>query len=281
MSSIDRALAAFEPISLDSANHVAELQTRIDRKYVVDEATLVGLLDAMPVGVRVLEIDGRRSCEYRSTYFDTDDLSLFRAAAQGRRQRYKVRSRRYGDAGPCYLEVKAKGRRGAIVKSRIAYRRSEHDAITPDGRDFVEEMTGFHDLASALLPVLETAYERSTLIDPVSGTRLTVDRRLRCGGRSTSPLDGAAARAAVFDGIVVETKSARAASAADRWLWQHHVRPATISKFCTGLAALHPDLPANKWHRVIARHWKTPTIGPAATHPTIDSSPDVRHCCGG
>lgn len=281
MSSIDRALAAFEPISLDDANRIAELQTRIDRKYLVNEATLVELLDAMPVGVRVLEIDGRRSCEYRSTYFDTEDLSLFRAASQGRRHRYKVRSRSYGDTGPCYLEVKAKGRHGANVKSRIAYCRSDHDAITPDGHDFVEEMTGFHGLAGALLPVLSTAYERSTLIDPISRARLTIDRRLRCAGRSNSPLDGEAGDEAVLDGIVVETKSARAPSPADQWLWRHHVRPTKISKFCTGLAAIHPDLPANKWHRVIARHWKTPTIGPAATHPTVDSSPDVRHCCGG
>ena len=277
MSSIDRALAAFEPISLDDANQIAELQTRIDRKYLVDEATLGELLDAISLSVRVLEIDDRRSCEYRSTYFDTEDLSLFRAAAQGRRHRYKVRSRRYGDTGPCYLEVKAKGRRDANVKSRIAYCRSDHDAITPDGHDFVEEMTGFHGLAGALLPVLSTAYERSTLIDPISRTRLTVDRRLRCAGW----LDREVGGEAVLDGIVVETKSARAPSAADQWLWRHHVRPIKISKFCTGLAAIHPDLPANKWHRVIARHWKTPSIGPAATHPTVDSSPGVRHCCGG
>jgi hypothetical protein len=278
MRSIDRALAAFEPISLDGANQIAELQTRIDRKYLVDEATLGELLDAVSPAVRVLEIDDRRSCEYRSTYFDTEDLSLFRAAAQGRRHRYKVRSRRYGDTGPCYLEVKAKGRRDANVKSRIAYCRSNHDAITPDGRDFVEEMTGFHDLASALLPVLSTAYERSTLIDPVSRTRLTVDRRVRCAGRLGSPLDGEVGGETVLDGIVVETKSARAPSAADQWLWRHHVRPTKISKFCTGLAAIHPDLPANKWHRVIARHWMTPSIGTAATHPTVDSSPGVRRC---
>lgn len=281
MSSIDGALAAFEPISLDDANQIAELQTRIDRKYLVDEATLVELLDAMPLSVRVLEIDDRRSCEYRSTYFDTEDLALFRAAAQGRRHRYKVRSRSYGDTGPCYLEVKAKGHRGANVKSRIAYCRSDHDAITPDGRNFVEEMTGFNGLASALLPVLSTAYERSTLIDSIGGTRLTIDRRVRCAACSNSPRDGEVGGEAALDGIVVETKSPRAPSTADLWLWRHHVRPTRISKFCTGLGAIHPDLPANKWHRVIARHWTTPSIGPTATHSRVDSSSDARHCCRG
>ena len=256
MSSTDEVLAAFDPISLGGANESAELQTRIDRKYLVNEAMLRDLLGAVAATARVLEIDGDRSCEYRSTYFDTDDLALYRAAVQGRRQRYKVRSRSYGDTGPCFLEVKAKGRRGANIKSRIEYCRRDHDAITAVGHDFVEEITGGHHLASALLPVLTTQYERSTLIDPTSRTRLTFDRRLRC----TDEAGGEASLAA----IVVETKSARAPSPVDRWLWQHHVRPTKISKFCTGLAAIRPDLPANKWHRVIDGHWQTRSRSRAA-----------------
>jgi hypothetical protein len=256
MSSIEQALATFEPISLVGANDIAELQTRIDRKYLVDEATLCELLDAMAPTLRVLEIDGEHSCDYRSTYFDTEDLALYRAAVQGRRRRYKVRSRTYGDTGPCFLEVKAKGHRGANVKSRIGYCRSDHHAITTDGHDFIEEITGGHDFASTLLPVLTTEYNRSTLIDPTSQTRLTFDQRLRC----TDEVGGEA----ILDAIVVETKSEGAPSAADRWLWQHHVRPTKISKFCTGLTAIRPELPANKWHRIIARHWQTQSRIPAA-----------------
>ncbi len=262
MSPIDEALATFEPITLGRANDVAELQTRIDRKYVVDEATLLGLLGALASGGRVLEIDGERSCEYHSTYFDTEDFALYRAAVQGRRQRYKVRSRTYGATGPCFLEVKSKGRRGANIKSRIGYGRADHDAITADGHDFVADLTGGHDLAAALLPVLTTEYRRSTLIDTGSRTRLTFDRRLRCTGE-----DGGEAS---LDAIVVETKSAHAPSAADRWLWQHHVRPTPISKYCTGLAAIRTDLPANKWHRVIDRHWQTQSHTAAA--PTLPGS---------
>lgn len=260
MSSIDQALATFEPISLEEANDVAELQTRVDRKYIVDEATLWELLDGLPLTQRILEIDGEHSCDYHSTYFDTDDLALFRAAVQGRRQRYKVRSRTYGAAGPCFLEVKAKGNRGGNVKSRIGYCRDDQQAITADGHEFVEQTTGRPDLASRLLPVLTTSYTRSTLIDAATQTRLTFDRRLRCA-------DGGE-REAVLDGIVVETKSAQAPSAVDKWLWGHQVRPSKISKFGTGLAVIRPELPANKWHRVIARHWQVQPVarclGPTA-----------------
>lgn len=249
MSSPDPALAMFEPISLDDANGIAHLQTRVDRKYVVDEATLGQLLEAFAPTLRILEITGERSCDYRSTDFDTEDFALYRAAVQGRRRRYKVRSRSYGETGPCVLEVKAKGRRGANMKSRIDYCRCDHRAITSHGHDFIEEITGRHDLASALLAVLTTEYERSTLIDPTSRTRLTIDRRVRCTDETRGT--------AVLDAIIVETKSARAPSSVDQWLWQHHVRPTKISKFGTGLAVIRPELPANKWNRIIARHWKT------------------------
>ncbi len=247
MNSIDQALYAMGGITLDGANQIAELQTRVDRKYVVDAATLTELLGALPPTAVALEIDGERSCGYRSTYFDTDDLDLYRAAVQGRRVRYKVRTRRYGDTGPCFLEVKAKGRRGAIVKSRIGYDRDQHDLITTDGHAFLEQVTGDSGLGAGLRAVLTTEYARSTIIDPETQTRLTFDRHLRC----SAGLDGDA----VLDAIVVETKSAQAPSPADHWLWQHHIRPTKISKFCTGLAAIRPDLPGNKWHRVVARHW--------------------------
>ena len=270
MNRIDTAVARFEPISLAGANDVAALQTRVDRKYIVDHSTLTDLLAALDPAMRVLEIDGRYSCDYHSTYFDTADMALYRAAVQGRRRRYKVRCRTYGDAGPCFLEVKAKGPRGANVKSRIGYRRTEHDTISEQGHDFVEAITGDADLASTLLPVLTTQYSRSTLIDPVHRTRLTIDRSLRC-------TDDAGVEA-VLDGFVVETKSARAPSEADQWLWQHHVRPTKISKFCTGLAAVRPELPANKWHRVLARHWQTqPCVLPTVTRSSLRSA---RHASG-
>jgi hypothetical protein len=249
VSSIDHALATFEPISLDGANEIAELQTRTDRKYLVDESTLWDLLNGLAPTARVLDIDDRHGCDYSSTYFDTQDFALYRAAVQGRRRRYKVRSRTYGDTGPCFLEVKAKGGRGANVKTRIRCARDERDEITHDGLDFVADLVGDADLAAALRPVLTTDYTRSTLIDPADRTRLTFDRRLRCTDER--------GMSAVLDGVVVETKSPGPPSAADRWLWRHQVRPAKVSKFGTGLAVLRPELSANKWHRVIDRHWRS------------------------
>ena len=51
--------------------------------------------------------------------------------------------------------------------------------------------------------------------------------------------------------IILETKSSQHPSPFDTWLWDHHCRPNRISKYCTALAVLHPELPSNKWHQTI------------------------------
>ena len=38
-------------------------------------------------------------------------------------------------------------------------------------------------------------------------------------------------------------------------LWAAGNRPVTISKFGVGMAALHPQLPANKWNRTLRRYF--------------------------
>ncbi|WP_040491828.1 polyphosphate polymerase domain-containing protein [Ilumatobacter nonamiensis] len=234
-------------ITLDRVDEIAALQTRIDRKYLVDEVTARDLVDQLPMSAHVLEIDARIEFGYRSTYFDTADLALYRAAAHRHRRRFKVRTRTYTDTGDTYLEVKTKGARGANVKSRIEVPDLTTGCLTTAGRTFIDETTGTHDVSEHLEPVLTTEYTRSTIVDVDGGGRFTIDRDLRCS-------DGSG-RSATLDRVVVETKSSGAPSAADRWLWQHHVRPQRISKFCTGLAALHPDLPSNRWHRVLDRCW--------------------------
>jgi hypothetical protein len=34
------------------------------------------------------------------------------------------------------------------------------------------------------------------------------------------------------------------------------VRPAAVSKYCVGVAALHPELPSNPWHQTLRRYFE-------------------------
>ncbi|MFJ6271796.1 VTC domain-containing protein, partial [Pseudarthrobacter oxydans] len=97
-----------------------------------------------------------------------------------------------------------------------------------------------------LHPVLETRYHRTTLYLPESGSRATIDTDVtwQRPGRAAWVLD---------DAVILETKSGSTAGPLDRHLWAHGVRPSRISKFATGMAALCPDLPANRWNRTLRR----------------------------
>lgn len=53
--------------------------------------------------------------------------------------------------------------------------------------------------------------------------------------------------------VIVETKSAGTPSAADRWLWEHHIRPTKISKYGLGVVCADQSQPTNRWHRTLRR----------------------------
>lgn len=234
-------------ISLEELNEIAELHTRSERKYVVDDATLGRMLGAQHDDVAVLDVDGRREFTYESVYFDTADLDLYRAAATGRRRRFKVRTRVYVDSGIAMLEVKTKDGRGKTVKTRLEYDPDDQAVLTPAGKRFVDDIVEQPGFADTLSPALKTHYMRTTLIDLPLGTRATIDRELVC-----TDFDG---RSVGLDRAIIESKSENASSLIDRWLWSEGNRPVKISKYCTALAAMRPELPANKWHRTIGRHF--------------------------
>jgi len=246
----------FSTISLEELADRAALLTRVDRKYLVPAADLAALLTELRDQARVLQIDGQQHFDYESVYFDTPDSTSYLLAAHPRRRRFKARTRSYLDSGDCYLEVKTKGSRGATAKQRLPYSFDERNHLTAAGREYVEE--ALHDAsvdgidANTMEPVLTTRYTRTTLFLPASESRCTIDSSLawqRCAD------DESCQELRLDDTVIVETKSSGQASEVDRILWQMGHRPDRISKFATGLAALRPDLPHNRWARVLRRHF--------------------------
>ena len=270
------------PTSLSELNDAAGLLTRVDRKYLVPLERAQELVGGLTSEARVLDIDGRRRFSYASTYFDTPGLEAFMLAARKRRRRFKVRTRTYLDTGLCFLEVNTRGARGTTVKRRMSYHPDDASRLTGPGRSFVAvclASTGVtgpaaaREIAAALRPVLATTYERTTLHLPRAEARATIDtaltwRRLTPGARTRTTAAGAGApqalrpahlTAAINDGepvavadiAVVETKNPATPSPADRALWDAGHRPTRISKYATGMALLHPELPANRWYRTL------------------------------
>lgn len=250
-------------VSLEDLVDAAGLLTRVDRKYVLPAADLEVLLTGTGPGTRALEIDGRRRFAYRSVYFDTPRLHSYHATAHRRRQRFKIRTRSYLDSGLHVLEVKTRGPRGLTVKQRLPYA-GDGQTLDHEDRDRLGTLLdalGVRLDTGDLQPVLTTHYERTTLLLPGGSSRLTVDT-----GLVWALVDDGSASTRT-DRAVVETKSHRGSSEVDRLLWSLGRRPSAISKYGTGLAALRPDLPANRWRPVLRRHLSPLTPTDRATSP--------------
>ncbi len=239
-------LADLSPVSLDVLVETADLQTRRDRKYLVPTSMLGPLIES--TDLRALDIEGRRDFRYESVYFDTPALVSYQAAAHGRRMRFKVRTRSYLDSGVSWLEVKTRDRRGLNTKERLAYDIEQRATLAAPGLRFLRTYEQIAPNSDELHAALTTRYHRATLLDEDSGGRATIDINVEWetpAGSQTS-LPGMA---------IVETKTNGAPCEIDHRLWSMHIRPTRISKYCSGLAALTPGLPANKWNRVLRRYF--------------------------
>jgi hypothetical protein len=257
VDSLGAVVGALRPIGLDELVDRASLLTRLDRKYMLPVVDLPLVLGGLDEDVQVLEIDGERKFAYRSVYFDTPDMDGYLGAARRRRRRFKVRVRTYLDSGEHFLEVKTRGPRGTTVKNRIPYE-GDPGRLDAEARAYADDVLAEAGIDSAgfrFQPVLTTTYRRTTLLLPGSDSRLTVDT-----GLTWSLPDGTGVLRTP-DRTIVETKAGRAGSGADRLLWSLKHRPCSVSKYGTGLAALRPDLPANRWLPVLRRHFPTALHG--------------------
>lgn len=254
------AVAPLGPVSLDELNAGAGLLTRVDRKYLLAGSDLAAVIASLrspasadgQSAVRVLQIDQTRSFGYQSVYFDTPYLTSYLMSARRRPRRFKVRTREYLDSGQSWLEVKTRDRRGRTVKTRTPYNQAER--LDWGALQFVGEQLRVGcpvepEVIVDLAAELATRYQRTTLLLPGEAgqqARATLDTELVAE-------DVLGNRLALPGLAIVETKSANGCSALDRQLWRLGHRPIKVSKFATTLAALHPVLPANKWHPALRR----------------------------
>ena len=244
---------ALAPIGLAELDAHAGLQDRVDVKYVVGLDVLDALVQRLAPTHRALEIDGRRSFDYATTYFDTADLRSYRDHVQRRRRRFKARVREYLDAGTQVLEVKVRGARGTTVKHRVALPEpvsALEGSLLAFLHERVRDACG-RDPGDALDPVLRMRFERVTLVAPERGERLTCD----VGLAFESP-GGASARL-VAGAVIVESKSRTGAALADATLRSLGARPVVgCSKYCLGVALTRPGVTTNPYRRLLRRHFE-------------------------
>lgn len=239
------------PVDLATVVEAAELRRRVDRKYVVPVTDATRLVDALRPSHCVLQIGGRRTSSYRSLYFDTEDLRSCRDHLQGRRLRWKARSRLYVEDRLCRFEVKLKGSRGDTVKHSFDLPAERYGQFGESEHAFVANLVS---QVPELRGVLEVGYTRATLVDLEAGTRLTIDHAVvgRPAGSVGSTLRSGQV-SFVDDVVVVETKGTTRLAEADRALHQMGHRPRALSKYAASAALLSEHLPDNDVRRLLGR----------------------------
>lgn len=256
-NSISEITNLFAPISLADINARAGLQKRADNKYFVPWPIFVEFTKILSQTYSVMEIDGRRIFSYDTQYFDTPDLHNYWCHVQGRRKRFKSRSRIY-DTGLCVFELKVKNGRNETVKYKINYNPEDSRRITPAAEEFLHSHLSAYGLDTQfeLVPTLHNTYQRVTFagLENAGGERVTCDLNLRFG-------EGDNWLAQLSNNVVLlEIKSARGRGYADQLLWRLGVRPGSGSKYCVGMSLIRDDLRFNRFARTRNRFFERAAI---------------------
>jgi VTC domain-containing protein len=261
-------------VGLDELVATAALQTRVDRKYILRRDDLEGALDGLEPGTRMLETDAIRAFRYESVYFDTTGFDSYFGAARRRRRRFKVRTRSYLDSSQSFLEVKLKGARSTTVKERHEHPFELRNDLDEAGSVYADQQLAEFSVRSCdLIPIMTTRYRRATLLVPSTASRATIDVDLEWELITGQCLT-------LQHAAIVETKSGSTPSPVDRLLWRAGHRPVSMSKYATGMAALIPELPSNKWARLLRTRFQPdaacPARSPEPAEPKTQADPDVR-----
>jgi len=236
-SEIKAVLAGFETIGLEEISRAA-LMRRKDSKYVFPVVLLPRLLEAVKAEYRAVEVMGGCAQPYETTYFDTPELDMYKMHHNGRVNRHKVRIRKYGATSDIFLEVKKKDARGLTVKNRVAAREA-NPAVLSEEEEFLSSFTPYHH--KAIHPVLKNSFKRITLVRHDQRERITLDFQLFFSSEMSEAnmeLPGVAIAEIKYEGLLTNSPFHVALRAL-------RVVPRRISKYCTGMALLNPELKQN------------------------------------
>lgn len=228
-------LNLFAPISLDAMSSV-KLMNRIDTKYVTSLDMLLRFLQCAKDEYFVQEIEGERLMPYHTIYLDTDNLEMYLAHHNGRKNRYKVRMRQYVQSSVSFVEVKHKDNHGRTRKKRIEIPELKYN--DEQEMEFVDQRIPFD--AETLKPSVENRFNRITLVNKKMTERLTIDLDLQfhnIRNDNSRSLD---------DVVIIEVKrDGRVPSPAVTILRDLRIKAMGFSKMAIGMALTSPELKQN------------------------------------
>lgn len=238
---------SFEIIDLADLGQEFNLQTRVDRKYLVPKPALLDAISEVQKPPKVIAVNHQLRTEYSSIYFDTANFDFHRAAATSRRNRFKIRFRKYDETKNSFLEIKLKTARQMTEKIRVPvpYEQTELNSENISWINSEINNRGFNDLSEVSTSLVNSFNRRTLLLS--DGSRFTVDSDLKFEDLTAFNSN---------DWRILETKSLGRKSDLDSSLWRLGFRPIRVSKYSIGICLKHSNTPRNKWTVAIDRAFK-------------------------
>ncbi len=220
-------IRAFSPIHLEQMDRV-KLMNRVDTKFAFDLKILSDILPELVENYAILEINSVRTPSYQSQYFDDQNLTLYKDHHNGRTNRFKVRIRKYVESNLLFLEIKHRFK-GRTIKKRIEVDDFKVN-LTSEMNAFISDNKA---AKSALMPILENAFHRITLVNKTKNERLTLDFNLSFKRDNTTK---------EFKNLVIaELKQEKIDRTSPFFAAMKNriIRPYRLSKYCLGAMALY------------------------------------------
>ena len=230
-------LEAFDTISLEEMGKV-RLMNRIDTKFVAGFDRIQEFLRLASKDYYIQEIDGQTNMPYYTRYYDTEDVNMFYQHQRGKKNRQKVRVRKYeGSDTPPFIEIKTKNNKGRTRKNRVSM---ESGADLQPYYDFLSSHTSYDP--SSLIPHIENHFYRITLVDKAMTERITIDTNLEFHNLITGK------RISMHNLGIIEWKrdGNSCKSGLDNILKNLRIHQSGFSKYCIGMAVTNPELRQNR-----------------------------------
>ncbi len=234
---MNEILNKFDSISLDEMSGI-RLMNRIDTKFVTTMPMLIKLLGMAQEEYFVQEINGERNMRYATTYFDTRDFDMYYTHQHGHAGRQKLRFRTYVSSNLQFMEVKTKNNKGRTKKKRMEV--TDMDLRDEEKLAFIAKHLKYD--SGLLMPAIQNAFDRITLVNKAKTERLTIDTNLQFHNLVTGidkcmePL------------VIVELKrDGLCYSPVLEMLRQLRIFPHGFSKYCMGSALTNGDLRTNRF----------------------------------
>ena len=226
--SLDFCLRKFDKHTLVSQER-ASLLNRIDDKFVIDIHQLTEMLAAISNEYSLLEIQGKSLFSYETFYYDTHKFALYNMHHSGKKNRFKIRTRRYLESNRLYHEIKIKDNKGLTTKIRKEHREQERQHHFD--RELLNNTLNIE--SEKLEPKIKVNYKRLTLLNKTSNQRVTIDLNIEFKNietQYTKQLNNIA---------IIEIKRDRENhqikySSIHRELKNRGYRKTTFSKYCMG-----------------------------------------------